>query len=423
MMKSLNIGFYIPELDGHENTGSFTFLNNLVQSLSAQDQQTKNNIFVICENIKLVSDLKGKNLKVLPLPALIVKANPSYLNIWRFRIGSWVKKIFNFFYLSMEFSSDSVKFSNRYYSTSEKPYRLEELIDNHEIDLMIYANQFEIPTMCRPYIWILWDLGCKTINFFHQIEQSHAIQEKLTNNASNAFRIISGSKEGALEISKYLNFPSERIRTISFPVPSDLLSCKSICPNQELKPYLFYPALLTPFKNHAVILEALKLLHDWKQPLHFVMSGVNKDNLEHILHLAKELGIENFVHYLGTVSLEELKGLYQNAEAMVFPSLLGPNNFPPIEAMALGVPCIASNIKGHLDQLEDNALFFDPLYPKSLADKVDKLINDSTLRRKLIKKGNDFTNNLTPIKYVEELLECAEEFLPYKKNWSKFRNF
>lgn len=423
MKKDLNIGFYLPSLGSKYGTGSLTFFNTLIQSFASLDLNSKCKVFIVCENSLLLGKLQVKNLEVLQLPPFIVKANPSYLDLWRLRIGSWINKIAKFFFLSIEISAFSKEFSDRYNSRPEQADMLEKLIDTHDLDLMIYANQFEIPTTNRPYIWILWDMGCKTINFFHHMEQSHEIQEKLNFAAHNAFRIITGSREGAFEINKFLNFPAERIRTIPFPVARDLLSCESTQPNQELVPYLFYPALLTPFKNHAVILDALRILHDRKQPLHFVMTGVNKGNLEHILHLAKELEIENFVHYLGSVSLEGLKGLYQNAVALVFPSLLGPNNFPPIEAMALGVPCIVSNIKGHLDQLEDNALFFDPLNPVSLAERVEELLNDSTLRTKLIKKGKIFTNNLTPKNYLKELLLCAEEFLPYRKNWSKFRSF
>ena len=69
------------------------------------------------------------------------------------------------------------------------------------------------------------------------------------------------------------------------------------------------------------------------------------------------------------VPIEELKWIYKNADALVFPTLLGPNNFPPIEAMSLGVPVIVSDIKGHRNQLQENALFFDPLCPESLPRK------------------------------------------------------
>jgi len=423
MKKVLNIGFYLPNLSNSKKSGSLSFFNFITKEFSTYKAKEGHNLFIIYENLNDIENIKSRGLQLLELPCTKPSQHLTCSQKIRFRIGSWISKLAKYFYVTLNISPTINKDSIDQVDGIKNQKIIEELLDNHGIDLMIYANQFEIPTSKRPYIWILWDMGCKTMNFFHQMEQSHEIQEKLKFAAHNAFRIITGSREGAFEINKYLNFPKERIRTISFPVARDLLSCESTQPNQELVPYLFYPALLTPFKNHAVILEALRLLHDRKQPLHFVMTGVNKGNLEHIIDLAKELEIENFVHYLGSVSLEELKGLYLNAEALVFPSLLGPNNLPPIEAMALGVPCIASNINGHLDQLEDNALFFDPLNPNSLADRVEKLLNDSTLRIKLIKKGKDFTNNLTPKNYFEELLLCAEEFLPYRKNWSKFRSF
>ena len=423
MKKDFNIGFYLPNLSNSKKSGSLSFFNFLTKEFSTYKAKEGHNLFIIYENLNDIENINSRGFQLLELPSNKSTPHLTFSQNVRIRVGSWISKLAKYFYVSLSISPTIHNDSYDQVGGIKKQKIIEELLDNRGIDLMIYANQFEIPTTNRPYIWILWDMGCKTINFLHQMEQSHEIQQKLEFAAHNAFRIVTGSKEGAFEINKYLNFPKERIRTIPFPVPSDLLSCESTQPNQELVPYLFYPALLTPFKNHGVILEALRLLHDRKQPLHFVMTGVNKGNLEHILDLSKELEIENFVHYLGSVSLKELKGLYLNAEALVFPSLLGPNNLPPIEAMALGVPCIASNIKGHLDQLEDNALFFDPLNPHSLADRIEELLKDSTLRTKLIKKGKDFTKDLTPKNYMKELLLCAEEFLPYRNNWSKFRSF
>ena len=420
----LNIGFYLPNLSDAENSGPLTFFNFIKQAF-LEYQNTKNHkFFIICENPKDLGDFSNENIKVLEMPKVESKTSLTFQELLRFRIGTWLHKIAKFFFLSIQINplgqTESDLNPHQYF----RKKNIEDLIDENSIDLMVYANQFELPSTNRPYIWILWDMACKTISFFYQMEQSKKYLELVDLAAHNAFRVITGSREGSKEINKFLSFPEERIRTIPFPVPNDIIMANPIKPSiqSELGNYIYYPALLTPFKNHSVILEALRILLDRNIVINLALTGFNKGNLKHILNQANELGIEKQIHYLGVVSVEELSWLYQNAEALVYSSLIGPNNFPPIEAMALGTPCIVSNIQGHLDQLGENALFFDPLNPISLADKIISLLDNPSIRTNLSNKGKDFTKELTHHNYLKELINCADEFVPYRKNWKNFND-
>ncbi len=49
---------------------------------------------------------------------------------------------------------------------------------------------------------------------------------------------------------------------------------------------------------------------------------------------------------LGLVDEDELIGLYQHAHALVYLSRFGPENLPPLEALALGCPAIVANVPG-----------------------------------------------------------------------------
>lgn len=413
--KKLNIGFYLPDLTNAENSGSLTFFEVLFQTLNSYPNITNNRIFIFCENLNNLKEKSADNVTVVRVNKSREIVKLTKLEHWRYRFGSWLVSFCSSLFININLSNLADGLQHQSMQS-----KIEDIIDQNSIDLMIYANQFELPTVNRPYIWILWDMGCQTINFFHKPNDSSQTLNLLKKASSNAFRIISGNQTGAEEISFFLNFPKERIRSIPFPVPQKLLDVAPKLPSKKFCPYIFYPALLVPFKNHAVVLEALKILHQENIPLHFVMTGVDKGNLAHILSLSKELGVESFVHYLGVVTIEELRGLYQQAEALVFPSLLGPNNFPPLEALALGTPALVSNLKGHQEQLEDKVLYFDPLCPSSLVSQIKRLKKEDNLREKLIKNGQEFVRDLTPKKYLESLLSCADEFLPYSKNWEKF---
>ena len=49
-------------------------------------------------------------------------------------------------------------------------------------------------------------------------------------------------------------------------------------------------------------------------------------------------GIAAHVHFLGFVDTEDLVALYQHAHALTYLSFFGPENLPPLEAFALGLP-------------------------------------------------------------------------------------
>ena len=407
--KKIKIGFYLPSQSNAFKYGGSTFFDFLIRALDDYLEKNNREIVLICNQIEDTKKLNIRNLQIVQISDYKLSSEQKKMPL-RERIGlSVLRYLFpQCINRLLQESSDNDKSIESHFSDT-----FERIIDENEIDLMIYANQFNIPTINRPYIWILWDMACRNINFFYSMETSNEQLDKLRYCSSNAFRIITANQSGTLDIAKYLIFPEERIKSIPFPAQDDLKLAKETQPKKKYSNYIFYPALLTSLKNHVVILKALRILHDQNITLNLVLTGADRDGLAHILQAANELNVQRFIHYLGVVPIEELKWIYKNADALVFPTLLGPNNFPPIEAMSLGVPVIVSDIIGHRNQLQENALFFDPLCPESLASQIKRLVGDPTLRKKLINSGSRFVESLSPDNYLTELLECADEFAPY----------
>jgi len=102
-----------------------------------------------------------------------------------------------------------------------------------------------------------------------------------------------------------------------------------------------------------------------------------------------------------------------------YPSIVGPNNYPPIEAASLGCPVLLSDIPGHREQMQDAALFFDKFSPIDLADKIMILHNEKDLRMDLIKKGKELVRDLTMSDYFKSLGKIFLEFKKYRKLWGE----
>jgi glycosyltransferase involved in cell wall biosynthesis len=89
------------------------------------------------------------------------------------------------------------------------------------------------------------------------------------------------------------------------------------------------------------------------------------------------------VHFTGYLSDEALAELLNGAEALVFPSLWEGFGLPAIEAMACGVPVVASR-RGSLPEVAGDAgLYFEPTDVRSIADALIGLLRNGDLRARL----------------------------------------
>ncbi|MFM6311138.1 MAG: glycosyltransferase, partial [Dolichospermum sp.] len=117
------------------------------------------------------------------------------------------------------------------------------------------------------------------------------------------------------------------------------------------------------------------------------------------------------------VPQEDMASLYINAFALTFMSFFGPDNLPPLEAMALGCPVIASKVSGSEEQLGNNALLVNPKEPQEIAQAIKSLWYDSTLRDNLIQQGKQKASQWTAKDYVQSLFSLLDEFEAIRRCW------
>ena len=133
------------------------------------------------------------------------------------------------------------------------------------------------------------------------------------------------------------------------------------------------------------VIEAMKFLNPHVK---FKILGVG--SLEKSLKLkVKSLKLENRVEFLGFVPQEQIPNHLHNADVFVRPSLSEGQGISFIEAMAAGLPVVATPVGGIPDFLEDGVtgLFCEPHNPRSIAEAVDKILNQPDLAHRLIQNG------------------------------------
>ena len=280
-----------------------------------------------------------------------------------------------------------------------------------------------------PFITILWDLEHKRQPYFPEVSLAGEWSDRENHYLSllqRAAIVITGTETGKAEIQQFYQVPTNRIKVLPFPTPEFSLNrpCagqKEILAKYSLEEnYLFYPAQFWPHKNHVALLFAVKLLRD-QYNLNFpvVFAGSDKGNQSYVQKVACELGLAAQVKFLGFVPQADLASLYQNAFALTYMSFFGPDNLPPLEAMALGCPVIASRVTGAEEQMGDAALFFDlPFADKELALAIKSLHDNPCLRQSLIERGKKRAYSWTPTDYVKGLLNILDEMEVIRRCWN-----
>jgi len=117
-----------------------------------------------------------------------------------------------------------------------------------------------------------------------------------------------------------------------------------------------------------------------------------------------------------------LHQLYLNAFALVFASLMGPDNLPPLEAMALGCPVVSAAFNGAREQMGDAALFFEALDAQEAATQVLKL-TDPQLRKTLIANGQALAQTRSPDEYVRKVNTALDQFAKKRRLWGPSNSY
>jgi glycosyltransferase involved in cell wall biosynthesis len=278
-----------------------------------------------------------------------------------------------------------------------------------------------------PYMTIVYDLEHRMEPWFPELSRwgMWDIRERgFARHLARAYAIITGTEAGKAQIEKFYRIQSERIHILPHPTPSFVLEAdgtESAELPKELglkEGYLFYPAQFWAHKNHVNLLLALKELkdrHDLSIPL--VLVGSDFGNQAYVEEQVRELGLEEQVHILGFVEQSELSALYKNALALVYVTFFGPENLPPLEAMALGTPVIASTVIGAEEQLGEAALLVEPTDPQDIAKAIKKLSTDKGLQKKLIARGRKRAAQWTVEDFVRGAFKILDDFEPIRRVW------
>lgn len=152
------------------------------------------------------------------------------------------------------------------------------------------------------------------------------------------------------------------------------------------RPYVVAVGTLQSRKNHVSLIRALKLLRDGGTDVDLVVCGTDGWLFEQTSRVVAELGLEEYVRFLGYVPHEDLPPLYSGAVAGALVSLYEGFGLPVLESLACGTPMLVSNVSSLPEVGGDAVLAVAPLDVEAIADSLRSLIYDSEIRAELARR-------------------------------------
>ena len=303
---------------------------------------------------------------------------------------------------------------------------LERRLAADRIDLVWFPTYIEDVSL--PFVCQVFDLEHRMKPWFPEVsahgEWEHR-ERHYRRYLPKATAVIVAGETGRQQVARFYGVPPENCLPLPHPTPDFALRAADQEPRPvELVrargvrgPYLLYPAQLWAHKNHPAALDALGEVRSRGVDMSFVFVGSDKGRLDDLRTAAAGRGLADAVHFLGYVSEEELVALYQHAHALVYPSRFGPENLPPLEAIALGCPAIVADVPGAAEQLGDAALVVDPDDSRAVADAVE-LVGRPAERERLVRAGRERARSWTAIDYLRGLIQFFDRFERERRLWT-----
>lgn len=153
-------------------------------------------------------------------------------------------------------------------------------------------------------------------------------------------------------------------------------------------PYILHVGTIEPRKNLQCLVESFRqLIAEGRRGEHLVLAGRLGWDYKALLRQLDAPELRGRVHLFGYIPGSDLPWLYRGADLFVYPSLREGFGFPPLEAMACGVPTIASFSSALAENLRGAAELVLPDDGDALTAAMGRLLSDEQLRARHREQG------------------------------------
>ncbi len=245
--------------------------------------------------------------------------------------------------------------------------------------------------------------SCPSVTVFHDLQHLRHPQYfrwfdlpfwrlLLWASARRSRSLIAVSEATRDDLVRSYPFTRDRIAVVPHGVEAAFFSLD----RSRTEDYVLCVSTLHPHKNLDRLIRAYSRR---KRDYRLILAGMRGFRAREIEKMATE-GVE----ITGWIPRMELLGLYARARAFIYPSMFEGFGMPVLEAMAAGLPVACSGIAPLREVAGETALFFAPDSEDAIADALDRITTEESLRAKLASAGQERARRFTWRRSAERTL-------------------
>jgi len=360
--------------------GSTTYLVNLIKAISRLDYKNSYYLFVSPLNLKLFENL-GDNFIRIIIP---------------------LKRDIRLFRVLLE--------------QTYIPWYIRKL----KVDLLFSPNNMAVLFPgCRQVLTMQAPLLIRSLRQQHAPREVSWIKARFYDIAlplsiKKADLIVAVSTDIKHRLLQQFAIPDKKIIVIHEGVDLDAFAAKDEN-DQSFNcgingPYILFLSTFYKYKNADKLLLAFaKAKVKYQIPHKLVFVGKDHGKQRVFLDtLAGKLGVKEEVQFVGEQPHNRVAGFYRRADVFVYPSSVETFGLPVLEAMACGVPVIASNRMSLPEVVGDAGVIIDPDNITTFALALKRVLMDGDLRQSLIERGYQRVKQFSWAKTASETLLAFE---------------
>ena len=236
------------------------------------------------------------------------------------------------------------------------------------------------------------DLTLMLFPEWHPPARVSSMASEIARSVEIADHVLADSASTRDDIVKHFSIRSDRISVVPLAAdqsfrPLPAMEVQRVLSDWGLTrdSYLLFMGTIEPRKNLSRLLQAAELAGKRAGPL--VIAGAHGWGSDEVAARIQSLRRAGRVTYLGYVPDSARPALINGARGFVYPSLYEGFGLPVLEAMACGVPVLASNVSSLPEVVGSAGLLLDPGDVDAIAQGMIRLWEDEALRRDLSARG------------------------------------
>lgn len=170
--------------------------------------------------------------------------------------------------------------------------------------------------------------------------------------------------------------------------------------------FVLFLGTLEPRKNIIGLIRAFETIK--QGDAHLVVAGSPGWLYKDILNFIENSPVLDKIRLFGPIREHERPLLYGSTSVFAYPSFFEGFGFPPLEAMACGVPVITSQNSSLPEVVGNAGILVNPYSISSIGAALDQVLNDQALSANLSERGQARAKTFTWLKTAQETLEALK---------------